>query len=116
MVIMIRNSLYLILFLFTVFFTSCKEESRVNDVQSIEVLQNETDSIFKEINNEDNFFIENKFKYPKDHLFLNFYSGMTKNEFIIIADSLVDRNILYKKTIQIMMTLKMHIFIMLVKK
>lgn len=97
MVMRLRNSSYLIFFL-TVFIISCKEKSTVNNELPKELFQNEKDSIVKENNFGDTVEVENKFIYPKTHLFLNFYSGMTKKEFIIVADSLVERKILYKKS------------------
>lgn len=95
MVIMIRNSLCLIFF-FTVFITSCRKQERDNKDSSIEFLNNQKDSIVKEINYKDNFPLEDKFKYPKDKLFLGFYSGMNEVEFYNHADSLVTKKVLYK--------------------
>jgi hypothetical protein len=70
-------------------------KSSVRSDEVVIKIQGKSDS--SKIHNNTKQSIENKFNYPRVKLFLDFYSGMTKSEFVRVADSLTKQNVLFKK-------------------
>lgn len=97
----IKNNFYLVFFFFLAFNFSCEKKTKVKNTlakseQEKNIRQQKRDSIFKLINRERANNFEEKFNYPKAKLFLSFFSGMSKTEFIRVSDSLAEKKVFFR--------------------